>query len=82
MDVVGVALQRGAGPRQLRVLVRKFQEILHDGPAFRTIIAEQRRGSAQMHFFNGCKSRQTERLSRDDDDQRRSAAAKANANPR
>jgi len=76
-----MALQRGAGPAASAGSGAQFQEILHDGPAFRTIIAEQRRGSAQMHFFNGCKSRQTERLSRDDDD-KGERGSKANANPR
>ena len=55
----------------MRVLVLKLQEILHDRPAFRAIIAEQHRGRAQMQFFDGRKPGKPERLSGDNDDKRK-----------
>ncbi len=65
-----MALQRGARPRQLRVLVLKPEQIPHDGPAFGTIIACEHGGCAQMQFFDCCKTGKSERLARDNDHKR------------
>jgi len=61
-DVVDVALQRGAGPRQLRVLMRKLEQLPHDAAAVGIVVAEQRGGGAQMQLFDGGKPRQSECL--------------------
>ena len=65
-----MALQRGAGPRQLRILLRKFEQVSDDGPACRAVVAEQHFGGAQMQFFDGSQAREPERLARDHDRQR------------
>ena len=65
-----MALQRGAGPRQLRVLVRHLQQILHDCPALGAVVAQQHGGGALMQFFDGRQPRQPERFARDHDGKR------------
>jgi hypothetical protein len=57
-----MALQRGARPRQLRVLMLKPEQFSHDGPAFRTIVACEHRGGPQMQFFDCRKTGKSERL--------------------
>ena len=69
-DVVGVILQRGAGMRQSRVLMRQLEEVADDFPARRAIVAEQHLGGAQMQFLDGREPRQPERFARDHDNQR------------
>src|SRR6202011_638709 len=69
-DIVDMALQRSARPRQLRVLVLKPEQVAHDGAAFRTIVAREHGRSAQMQFFDGRKTRKTECLARDNNDKR------------
>jgi len=65
-----MALQRGAGAGQLRVLVRQLEQIGDDGPAGGAIVAEQHFGGTQMHLLDGGKPRQPDRLARDHGGQR------------
>ena len=64
-----MTLQRGAGPRQMRVLVRKFYQVLDDAAAFGAVVADENFGGAQMQFFDGRQPRQAERFARDDNGQ-------------
>src|ERR1700704_738086 len=65
-----MALQRGACPRQLRVLVLKPEQLMHDRPAFCAIIAQENCGGAQMQFFDRRETRKTERFTRDNNRKR------------
>ena len=69
-DVVGMALKRGAGARQLRVLMCKPEEVTDDRAAGRTVVAKQNLRRTQMQFLDRRKSRQPKRFARDDRDQR------------
>ena len=81
-DVVGMALQRGAGPRQMRVLVRELQQIVHDGAAFGAIVAQRaprRRADAVFRSSRGAPARTLRARSTTAS---ASAAAAAKASPR
>ena len=69
-----MTLQRGAGARQLRILVRQFQEIVDNPAARRPIVADQHLGGAPMHVFDGSEPRQPEGFARDDRGQRQRRA--------
>jgi hypothetical protein len=49
----------------LRILMLEPEQFSHDGPAFRTIVACEHRGGAQMQFFDCCKTGKSECLARD-----------------
>ena len=51
-DVAGMLRQRGAGARQMRILVRQFQEIVDDGAALGAIVARKHRARARMQLFD------------------------------
>ena len=62
--------QRGAGARQLRVLMRELQQVVDDGAARGAVVAEQHFGGAQMQLLDRRQPRQPERLAPDHDRQR------------
>jgi Dolichyl-phosphate-mannose-protein mannosyltransferase len=74
-DVAGMALQRGAGRRQMRVLMREFYQFLHDVPALPAIVAQQYRGGAQMQFFDRRQADKPGRFADDDNGKRQRGGA-------
>ena len=62
--------QRGAGARELRVLVRELEQVAHDGAAFGAVVAEQDAGGARVQFLDGRKAHQRRKLAPDDDAER------------
>jgi hypothetical protein len=79
-DVVGMTHQRGAGARQLRVLMRELEQIVDDGAAFGAVVAAQHFGGALMQLLDRRQPRQPEGFAPDDDRQRqRRGGAKASA---
>ena len=69
-DVVGVALQRGAGAGEVRVLVRELEQVAHHSPARGAVVAEQNLGGAQVQLLDGGEPRQPDRFAGEHDRQR------------